>query len=65
MSALEIIEQIKSLRPEEQAEVVKFVRQIEAGLPCGEARYMDQAAFDSAKQKVFAKHSELLDKLAR
>ena len=65
MSALEIIEQIKALTPEEQAEVIKFLREIESSLASTKgAGYMDPAAFESAKKEVFSKHSELLKKLA-
>jgi hypothetical protein len=66
MSAQEIIEQIKSLPPEEKAEVMKFVHQIEAAVHSGDkAQYMDPTTFESAKEKVFTKHSELLNKLAK
>ena len=66
MSALEIIEQIKALPPQEKAQVVDFVREMEADTAqkLG-VRYMDKATFKDAKGKVFSKHSELLSKLAK
>ena len=66
MSAFEIIEQIKSLPPDERAEVVRFVHQIEGSVPSEvKATYLDPTTFKSAKQKVFNKHSDLLSKLAK
>ena len=66
MSALEVIEQIKALPPAEKAQVVDFIRQMEAVPEKNpEAHYMDEDAFHGAKQKVFAKHAELLNKLAK
>ena len=66
MSALEVIEQIKALPPAEKAQVVDFVRNMEA-VPENnpDARYMDEDAFRDAKRKVFAKHAELLNRLAK
>ena len=66
MSAAEIIEKIKALPPEEKAVVVDFVRELEAG--SGQqsgALYMNDAAFEAAREKVFAKHAELLKRLAQ
>ena len=66
MSALEVIEQIKALPPEEKAEVVEFVHQLDVSQPISaETRYMDQASFQKAKQRVFSKHSDLLNRLAK
>ena len=65
MSALEVIEQIKALPPAEKAQVLDFIRQMEADAE-NEPRkdYMDTSIFSAAKKNVFAKHSELLKKLA-
>ncbi len=66
MSALEVIEQIKALPPEEMAQVVDFVRKMEtAKIQERPVSYMAQATFKTAKKKVFAKHSQLLSKLAK
>ncbi len=66
MSAREVIEQIKALPPEERAEVVRFLEQLDMNTaPTTKPRYIDQASFKTAKQQVFTKHSELLNKLAK
>jgi len=66
MSALEIIEQIKVLPPEEKAKVVDYVRQLQVGPSAmTEVRLMDQAEFNAAKERMFSKHADLLKKLAQ
>jgi hypothetical protein len=66
MSAVEVIEQIKALSPDEKAEVVKFMHQLDIkGVFSPEPRYMDQISFEAAKRRVFSKHSDLLNKLAK
>jgi hypothetical protein len=66
MSALEIIDQIKVLPPEEKAKVVDYVRQLQADRSAmNEAHLMEKAEFDAAKERMFSKHSELLKKLAQ
>ena len=66
MSALEVIEQIRALPPAEKAQVVDFIRQMEAHPEkSAEAQCMDEDAFHGAKKEVFAKHSELLKRLAK
>ena len=65
-SALEIIEQIKVLPPEEKAKVVDYVRQLQVGPSAmTEVRLMDQAEFNAAKERMFSKHADLLKKLAQ
>jgi hypothetical protein len=66
MSALEIIEKINALPPEEKAKVLDYVQQLQAGKAAtGEVSYMAQSEFDAAKERVFSKHSELLKRLAQ
>ena len=66
MSAAEIIEQIKALPPQEKEVVVEFVRELQtASDHKSGASYMNDAAFDAAREKVFAKHAELLKRLAQ
>ncbi|MBM3835091.1 MAG: hypothetical protein FJ403_17820 [Verrucomicrobia bacterium] len=66
MSALEVIEQIKALPPEEQAVVKDFVREMETkASSSSDVRYMDDATFAVAKEQVFSKHAELLSRLAK
>jgi hypothetical protein len=60
MSAAEIIEQIKTLPAEEQAEVVKFVDSIRTGDSASR-----EERFQKAVDKVFSEHSELLHRLAQ
>lgn len=64
MSAAEIIEQIKALPAEEQAQVAKFVRDLETALAEPKTNTMDGETFRKAADAVFAKHGELLKKLA-
>jgi hypothetical protein len=65
MSALEVIEQINALPPAEKAQVVDFIRQMASNVEDEpRADYLEAAVFSTAKKKVFAKHSELLKKLA-
>ena len=66
MSALEIIEQIKVLPPEEKAKVVDYVRQLQTDRSAmNEVHLMEKPEFDAAKERMFSKHSELLKKLAQ
>ncbi|MEW6305890.1 MAG: hypothetical protein AB1705_20640 [Verrucomicrobiota bacterium] len=66
MTAEEVIEQIKALPPEGKAAVVGFIHEMEReGEPSAEIRYMDNKTFREAKERVFAKHSELLSRLAK
>ncbi len=67
MSAAEVIEQIKALTVQEQAEVSEFVRSLDqknATPPTG-PRYADDAAFSAVIEKVFDTHDELFRKLAQ
>lgn len=64
MSAAEIIELIKKLPPEEQAEVIAFARNAapEADTP---PRTIPDERFRRAADEVFDKHRELLRRLAQ
>ena len=62
MSAAEIIKEIKALPPQEQAQIVEFVKEMDGGQSA--VSYMDKETFEAAADKVFTKHSELLRKLA-
>jgi|TARA_B100001093_G_scaffold374878_1_gene359859 phage terminase small subunit len=57
MSAAEIIEQIKDLPSDEKRKVIEFVAHLK-----GEA---DHRSFEDATDKVFAKHDNLLNRLAQ
>lgn len=59
LTAQEIIQQIKTLPPEEQAEVVNFVAnelQMKA---------TDGKTFQEASKQMFERHAELMRKLSR
>lgn len=65
MSAAEIIELIKKLPPEEQAEVVAFARDLSDRDASSESRYIPDDKFAEAAPRVFARHRELMRKLAQ
>ena len=65
MSAVEIIEQIKSLPPAEREQVAAFIRETDAQGGEAGVRYMDKATFRAAKKRVFETHEELLRRLAQ
>ena len=61
VSAAQIIEEIKALPPAERTQVIEFVTQLNQQ---PEVRYMDKETFRAAADEVFAKHGELLRRLA-
>ncbi len=67
MSVAEIIEQIKSLSPEEQKRVFSFVHEVEGNAVSSSpgVRYADDQTFDAAVERVFERHEELFKKLAQ
>lgn len=65
MSAAEIIELIKKLPPEEQAEVIAFTRQLEEPTDRPKVRYISDEKFAEVAPKVFEKHRDLLRTLAQ
>jgi len=67
MSALEIIEQIMALPQEEQAAVVKFVQQLEAGgvSPAKDIHFATPGQAEAAGDKVVRQYSEVFRKLAQ
>ena len=66
MSALEVIEQIKALPPEEKAQVVVFVRQMEApSTEPSEVRYADRPTLETTAEKIFDRYDDLFRKLAK
>ena len=67
MSALEIIEQIKSLPPDEKAEVVKFVHDLEGETPLP-ARTIHYALPDQAEiagDRAIKQYEEVFRNLAK
>jgi len=67
MSALEIIEQIMALPQEEQAAVVKFVHELEAGgvSPAKDTHFATPGQAEAAGDKVVRQYSEVFRKLAQ
>ena len=61
MKAVDVINEIKGMTPEEQAEVVSFLHELEAQ---HQARCVDDKTFESSAERVFDRHGELLRKLA-
>ena len=66
MSALEVIEQIKALPPEEKAAVVDFVRHIEAPSEQTVAdNSVHRRALEASAEKIFDRYDDLFRKLAK
>jgi ABC-type cobalamin/Fe3+-siderophores transport system ATPase subunit len=67
MSALEIIEQIKALPQEEQATVVQFIHQLEAGgaSPAKGIHFATPGEAAAAGDKVLRQYAEVFRKLAQ
>jgi len=64
MTAVDVIKEIKTLTPEELAEVIRFLHEIEAHHPGHPAQVIDDRAFEAAADKVLNRHADLLRKLA-
>jgi len=62
MTAHEVIDQIKSLPPEERAKVVGFIREMESGRA---ERTLDGRTFEQSARQVFDRHAELMHKLSQ
>ncbi len=65
MSATEVIEMIKKLSPEEQAQVREFVRQADVCAGEEKPRYADHEKAMAVARGVFDRHPELFRKLAQ
>lgn len=62
MNAREVIDQIKSMPPEEQAKVIDFIAEVKAAQS---AKYADQQSLDAAAKWTFSEHAELMRKLGQ
>lgn len=62
MTAHEVIDQIKSLPPEERAKVVGFIREMGSDRT---ERTMDERTFEQSSKQVFDRHAELMQKLSQ
>ena len=64
MTAVDVINEIKTLTPEERAEVIRFLHELEAHLPSQPTQVIDDQAFEAAADRVLNRHADLLQKLA-
>ena len=67
MSALEVIEQIRALPPEERAQVVDFVRQLEPDSSAQVSKCIDYASPDEVKaagDRVIEQYKNVFRRLA-
>jgi len=62
MAATDVIEQIKTLDPQERAKVLGVFLEIEAAQKIVD---MDDQRFDQAADRVLERHADLLRKLAQ
>ena len=62
MTAQDVIQQIKSLPPEERAKVVGFIRKLEKTGQNG-VEYANDEAFAEATKWAFQEHAALMKKL--
>ncbi len=63
MSAAEVIEMIKKLPPQEQAQVRAFVN--EGEVAAGAVKHIKREEFERIAPKIFADNRELLRRLAQ
>lgn len=64
MTAVDIINEIKTLAPEELAEVIRFLRELEVPQAAQPVALIDERAFEAAARQVLNRHAVLLQKLA-
>lgn len=62
MTAAQVIDEIKTLDPQERAKVLDLLLEIEAAQ---NIRYADDRTFDDAADRVMTRHSDLMRKLAQ
>ena len=62
MTARDVIEQIKALPPEEQAKVIDFLEEVKA---VRQVRTLDAETFKKSAERIFDRHSDLMQKLSR
>lgn len=61
MTALQVINEIKAMQPEEREQVVQFLRQFEGKQ---EIRFADDQQAEEASEQILDRHAELMRKLA-
>lgn len=62
MTALEVIDQIKALPPDERAKVVGFVQELSAD---PKETVPTKVTFEQATKEVFEQHAELMKRLSQ
>jgi hypothetical protein len=62
MNAQEVIDQIRTLPPDEQAKVIGFLEEVKAAQ---RVRPADEESFATAAEWVFTEHAELMRKLSQ
>jgi hypothetical protein len=65
MSAIEVIEEIKRLPPQEQERVREFLSKAPAQTGADQAQFAPDAAVEKAAEKVFTEHDSLFRRLAQ
>ncbi len=63
MTAVEVIDQIKALPPQEKAKVIDFLQRLESIPP--HVPTLDPKAFEKAARSVFERHGDLMRKLSQ
>ena len=61
MNATEVINEIKTMPPQERVQVITFIHEIEAETDVG---YIDDKRFEELTDKVFDRHARLMRELA-
>ena len=64
MTAIDVINNIKTLDPTERAEVIRFVHILEARPPVPKSPPVGEGEFEAAADAVMERHAPLLQKLA-
>jgi len=62
MTVEQVIEEIKSMKPEEKVQVLECLKKERTMLP---AQMMDDSDFTASADRVMNRHSSLLEKLAQ
>jgi len=61
MKAIEVINQIKTMPPQERFQVITFIHELEAETDIG---YIDDKRFEELTDKVLNRHARLMRELA-
>ena len=64
MTAIDVINNIKTLDPKERAEVIRFIHVLEARPPVSKSPPVSDREFEAAADAIMERHAPLLQKLA-